>query len=82
MTIPFNFFVWMECRISCAVPTASWICLSCKKANCSAEMWLDKIGWRRLDMILYKQLHKEMGQKSLKEVGLSVLWMSAMKVEL
>jgi len=65
---------------------ASCIYLPSRKLNCSQEMCFERITFSLLlitfEMILYKQLHKEIGQKYSKEEGLYVLGMSAMKVEL
>lgn len=49
-------------------------------------MWQDRMGWsqfaRILAMILYKQLQREIGRKSLKGVEELDLWIKAMKLEL
>lgn len=65
---------------------ASCICLCCRKANCYEEIWFDRMGFRRsamiLAVILYRQLQRDMGLKSLKEVGWSDSGMRAIKVDL
>lgn len=57
-----------------------------KKPNCVFEMLHDRIGFRQiaiiLAMILYIQLHREIGLNSSKETGASDLGIIARKVVL
>jgi hypothetical protein len=72
----------IEWKTSCATPTASCICLPNKNPNCFGEIDLDNMAFTLLAMILYMQLHREMGVNSSKLDMLSDLGIRAMKVEL
>jgi hypothetical protein len=57
-----------------------------RNPNCIEDIMLDKIGMRRmaiiLAIILYKQLQRALGRKSSNVEGQSVFGMTTIKVEL
>ena len=83
-TAPDRFLAFRLCRASCATPMDSWIYLPCKKPNYFIDIFLERTAFILLlitfEIILYRQLHKEMGLKSSKVSTLSTLGMSAMRV--
>jgi hypothetical protein len=86
ITTALNLLVLMVWRSSCATTIASCIFLPSKKLNYSPEMCFERMTFNlllmTLEIILYRKFHSDMGQKSLKAVGLSVLGINAMKVAL
>lgn len=81
-----NLLVLIICILFCAIPTASWICLSFKNPNCSGNRTFDRTTSSflaiALEIILYIELHNEMGRKLSNGAGLSLLGVRAKKVAL